>query len=54
LVKNRALMADCGCPVTLLGIIKMMIILDMRFKMTISQEPIASIFSPEDEGNKLL
>jgi hypothetical protein len=26
----------------------------MRFKMTISQEPVASIFCPEDGGNKLL
>jgi len=47
-------MADCGSPVTLLGIIQMMTILDMRFKMTISQEPVASIFCPEHKENKLL
>ena len=47
-------MAECGCPVLLLGITNMMTVLDTRFKTTISQEPVASIFSPEDEGNKLL
>lgn len=52
--QKQGLMADCGSPVTLLGIIQMMTILDMRFKMTISQEPVASIFCPEHKENKLL
>jgi hypothetical protein len=51
--QKLGLMADCGCPAPLLAITKMMTILDMRFKMTISQEPICLHFLSWRQGKQV-